>query len=100
MPQWWRVDLGEAHQLSSFAVSFQHPERTYTYLIETSQGDSVYVQQVSLSGLGAAVGGVSARSVGALRTNYDHRCDPIGRRNRHPFELGHLLRVFGDGNLA
>jgi len=68
MPQWWRVDLGEAHQLSSFAVSFQHADRTYTYLIETSQDDSVYVQQVSLSGLGALQSeafppGVSARYV-------------------------------------
>jgi F5/8 type C domain len=68
MPQWWRVDLGEAHELSSVGVSFQHPERTYDYLIETSKDDAVFLQQASLSGMGALQSyafppGVSARYV-------------------------------------
>jgi hypothetical protein len=31
---------------------FEHPERTYSYLIETSVNDKVYTQQVTGSGTG------------------------------------------------
>jgi F5/8 type C domain len=67
-PQWWRVDLGASHELDSFAVSFEHPERVYSYQIETSSDDVVYVLQATLSGTGALQSatlppGVSARYV-------------------------------------
>jgi hypothetical protein len=52
-PQWWRVDLGATHSLSNFTVTWEHPDRTYTYKIETSQNDSVYAVQASLSGTGS-----------------------------------------------
>lgn len=49
-PQWWRVDLGSSHQVVRVSIKFEHPERKYWYLIETSQDDAVYVQQAALSG--------------------------------------------------
>jgi F5/8 type C domain len=55
-PQWWRVDLGATHSLSSFSVTWEHPDRNYTYKIETSQNDSVYAVQASLSGTGSVQG--------------------------------------------
>lgn len=51
-PQWWRVDLGAPHALSSFSVTFEQADRKYTYKIETSADDSAYVLQASLSGTG------------------------------------------------
>jgi hypothetical protein len=67
-PQWWRVDLGAVHSLNNFSVTWEHPDRKYTYIIETSQNDSVYVLQSSLSGTAAVQGntfapGTSARYV-------------------------------------
>ncbi len=68
MPQWWRVDLDVTRTLTQIAVSFEHPERTYSYIIETSDNDAVYTQQRTVSGSGAAQmvtfpPGVSARYV-------------------------------------
>lgn len=51
-PQWWRVDLGATHALSSFSVTFEQPDRKYTYKIETSADDAKYTLQASLSGTG------------------------------------------------
>jgi hypothetical protein len=64
-PQWWRVDLGATHTLSDFVVHFEHPDRKYTYLVETSVNDTVYVQQLSLSGTGAAQPGTFPSNVSA-----------------------------------
>jgi F5/8 type C domain-containing protein len=41
-PQWWRVDLGAAHELKSFAIRLEYPERLHSFLIETSQDDVTY----------------------------------------------------------
>ena len=54
LPQWWRVDLGAPHLLNQVLVQFEHPDRTYSYFIETSQDDSVYVLGPSVNGTGAA----------------------------------------------
>ena len=54
MPQWWRVDLGVAHELTHVVIKFEHPERKYTYVIETSANDSVYTQQALVNGTGDA----------------------------------------------
>lgn len=51
-PQWWRVDLGAAHVLKQVSIRFEHPERTYMYLIESSLNDQVYIQQGAISGTG------------------------------------------------
>lgn len=56
-PQWWRVDLGSVRTLRDFSVSFEHPERKYTYKIETSSNDAVYTLQASMSGTGAVHSG-------------------------------------------
>jgi F5/8 type C domain len=52
-PQWWRVDLAATHHVSQVVVQFEHPERKYYYVIETSLNDSVYAQQATVSGTGA-----------------------------------------------
>jgi hypothetical protein len=52
-PQWWRVDLAATHHVSQVVVHFEHPERKYYYVIETSLNDSVYGQQATVSGTGA-----------------------------------------------
>lgn len=67
-PQWWRADLGSAHQLSSFRVAFQITSRAYTYDIDTSSDDKVYTRRLSLTGTGALQtggfpAGVTARYV-------------------------------------
>jgi hypothetical protein len=51
-PQWWRVDLGANHTLDSFAVTWGHPDRTYSYKVETSTNDRVYSLQATVSGIG------------------------------------------------
>jgi F5/8 type C domain len=68
LPQWWRVDLGASHQLSSFSVAFQIATRAYTYDIETSPDDKVYTRRLTVTGTGAVQtgdfpAGVSARYV-------------------------------------
>jgi hypothetical protein len=73
-PQWWRVDLGATYSLSTFSVTWEHPDRNYTYQIETSQNDSVYTVQASLSGIGSVQGtsfpsNTSARYVRVTVTN-------------------------------
>lgn len=67
-PQWWRVDLGAVVELSVFTIRFEHSDRKYSYLVETSQDDVDYTQQLSLSGTGSTLAGsfptgVSARYV-------------------------------------
>jgi hypothetical protein len=67
-PQWWRVDLGASHQLSEVSIRFEHSDRTYSYVIETSPNDAVYTQQITASGTGVVQTvdlpvGVSARYV-------------------------------------
>lgn len=66
MPQWWRVDLGDTHQLTQVVVKFEHPERKYTYVIETSPNDAVFTQRAMVNGTGDTQtidmpAGVSAR---------------------------------------
>jgi hypothetical protein len=56
-PQWWRVDLGATRSLTNFSVTWEHPDRNYTYKIETSPNDSVYAVQASLSGTGSVQAG-------------------------------------------
>jgi len=51
-PQWWRVDLGATHALANVAIQFEHPDRKYSYVIETSQNDAVYTQQATVNGTG------------------------------------------------
>ena len=69
LPQWWRVDLGESHTLTQVAVQFEYSDRKYTYAVETSEDDTTYTSQVSVSaGMGATQvvpipGSVSARYV-------------------------------------
>jgi len=53
MPQWWRVDLGAVRQLQQISIQFEHPERHYSYVIESSADDRVYTQQVTANGTGA-----------------------------------------------
>ena len=67
-PQWWRVDLGALHELTQVSIQFEHPERTYTYVIETSPNDAVYTQRAMVNGTGAVQSvdipaGVTARYV-------------------------------------
>jgi hypothetical protein len=52
-PQWWRVDLGAVHRLTQVSIQFEHPERTYSYVIEASQNDALYTQEATLNGTGA-----------------------------------------------
>jgi F5/8 type C domain len=66
MPQWWRVDLGATHELTQVVVKFEHPERKYTYVIETSPNDAVFTQRAMANGTGDTQtidipAGVSAR---------------------------------------
>lgn len=49
MPQWWRVDLGDPHQLTQVVLKFEHPERTYSYVIETSLDDATYTEQATIN---------------------------------------------------
>lgn len=50
MPQWWRVDLVDTHLLTRVVLKFEHPERTYVYIIETSPDDAVYTQRAMVTG--------------------------------------------------
>jgi F5/8 type C domain len=58
LPQWWRVDLGSTHTLSSFAVQWEHADRAYSYQIDTSLDDLTYVGRVTTSGTGAVLTGI------------------------------------------
>ncbi|HEY5376592.1 MAG TPA: discoidin domain-containing protein, partial [Polyangiaceae bacterium] len=51
-PQWWRVDLGANHLLVQVSILFEHSDRKYFYLVETSTDDAVYTQQVIANGTG------------------------------------------------
>jgi hypothetical protein len=55
VPQWWRVDLGAPHQLTSFSVTFQLATRTYGYTVETSLDDVNYdnAYKLVITGTGA-----------------------------------------------
>ena len=64
-PQWWRVDLGTSYVLDSFVVTFEHPDRKYTYELATSQDDASYTVQVSASGVGAVQGQAFPATVAA-----------------------------------
>jgi F5/8 type C domain len=50
MPQWWRVDLVDTHLLTQVVLKFEHPERKYAYVIETSPNDAVYTQRAMVTG--------------------------------------------------
>ena len=52
-PQWWKVDLGANHLLVQASISFEHADRTYVYVVETSLNDAVYTQQIMANGTGA-----------------------------------------------
>ena len=87
MPQWWQVDLAAVHALRSFSVQFQHPDRTYTYHVETSQDGAVYVNQTGdLTGMGAVLGanfvaGVTGRYVRITVTYGAPFVDATGTHN-------------------
>jgi hypothetical protein len=51
-PQWWRVDLGASHLLTQVSIVFEHSDRKYFYLVETSTNDAVYAQQIMANGTG------------------------------------------------
>ena len=75
-PQWWRVDLGKTQPVSQVKVHFEHTDRLYTYVVETSLNDAVYVQQASRSAVGSIQtidlpGGVPARYVRITITDTD-----------------------------
>lgn len=78
-PQWWRVDLGGAHQLASFSVRFEYGQRPYSYVIETSSDDVTFtaVPGTTATGVvgsvqsGAFPDGTSARYVRISVTNAD-----------------------------
>jgi F5/8 type C domain len=75
-PQWWRVDLGAKHALHDFSVKFEHGERKYSYKVETSNDDSVYTVQSTISGTGDVqsdtfASGVSGRYVRITVTSAD-----------------------------
>ena len=53
LPQWWRVDLGMTRQLSELSVQFEHSDRSYNYVIETSQDDALYVPRETINAIGA-----------------------------------------------
>lgn len=52
-PQWWRVDLGASYALRDLTLQFEHPDRQYSYVVETSANDAVYTQQATVNGTGA-----------------------------------------------
>jgi hypothetical protein len=52
MPQWWRVDLGAAHELTQVEIKFEHPARKYSYVVETSLNDSVFIQRAKVDAAG------------------------------------------------
>ena len=73
-PQWWRVDLAAVHQVSQISLRFEHPDRTYSYTIETSNDDAVYTLQRTANGTGVTQNltlpaGVTARYVRVTVTN-------------------------------
>lgn len=53
MPQWWQVDLGASHPLEQLSLRFEYADRTYSYIVETSQNGAVYTQQATVNGVGA-----------------------------------------------
>ena len=53
LPQWWRVDLGSERLLTSFSVHWEHGDRAYTYLIETSNDDALFTTRVSNTATGS-----------------------------------------------
>lgn len=66
LPQWWRVDLGSQRTLQSYTLTFQHPDREYSYAIETSIDGSAFANPQSRSGKGPQSGtfpGTQARYV-------------------------------------
>jgi hypothetical protein len=52
LPQWWRVDLGSERLLTSFSVHWEHGDRAYSYLIETSSDDALFTTRVSNTATG------------------------------------------------
>jgi hypothetical protein len=73
-PQWWRVDLGATRSLTQVSIRFEHSDRTYSYTLETSDDDKVFVTQRTASGTGAVQSvefppDVSARYVRVTITN-------------------------------
>lgn len=81
LPQWWRVDLGATHSLKEFKISFEYPDRKYSYDVETSADDSTYTLQKRTSGTAALQSGlfpagVSARYVRITVTSTDSSVSP------------------------
>jgi hypothetical protein len=78
-PQWWRVDLGSAHELASFSVSFEYSQRPYSYVIETSADDATFTAVPGTTATnvvgsvqsGVFPAGTSARYVRISVTNAD-----------------------------
>jgi F5/8 type C domain len=46
--------LGGNHTLHDFTISWEHPDRAYTFKVETSSDDAKYTERSSLSGTGVA----------------------------------------------
>ena len=102
MPQWWRVDLGAVHQLQQVAIQFEHPERKYSYVIESSQDDQVYLPSKLRPAALARFQTLAfppAANAGATCENHDHRWDARRGQRLAGIDLGLLLRALVDGHL-
>ncbi len=62
LPQWWRVDLGASHLLTQVSLQFENGDRMYTYSVDTSQNDTAYTTQATVT---AGVGAVQVVSMPA-----------------------------------
>ena len=82
-PQWWLVDLGATHVLTQVSIRFEHSDRKYSYVVETSSNDALYTQQATINGTGAVQTvplpvGVSARYLRVTVTNGAPLVDATG----------------------
>jgi hypothetical protein len=56
LPQWWRVDLGSLRTLQRYTLTFQWPDRQYSYTIETSTDGSTFANPQAKIGTGPQTG--------------------------------------------
>ncbi|HEX3849711.1 MAG TPA: discoidin domain-containing protein [Polyangiaceae bacterium] len=67
LPQWWRVDLGRVCTLQSYSLTFQWPDREYSYTIETSTDGSAFANLQAKSGTGLQTGAFPATQARYVR---------------------------------
>ena len=67
LPQWWRVDLGRVCTLQSYTLTFQWPDREYSYTIETSTDGSTFANLQAKSGTGVQTGAFPATQARYVR---------------------------------